>query len=162
MYEMMIKYKQPHVRNGTPFWTRPVVDETGELFLRQHEAADAHKIAHSQVSESVRNNLEVSGHKFRYATIAEVQARLGDKVTQVSAKTPGKKPQKKKYKKAQKQGKTIHVKGALETLDTKVLFEGHVFTGGPAVLILPGSSFRMERQTVEDFPKELRDACRWT
>jgi 5'-3' exonuclease len=71
---------------------------------------------------------------------------------------------KKKAHKTKKRTRTIEVSGKLEHLkrNTGVVFEGHEFTGGPAVLCLPGTSFRMERPTKDDFPAELRDAARWT
>lgn len=181
MYELKIENDQPFLRNGSIAWSKPLVDEEGNFFASSRAVQDKFKIPSSTISQGIADGHKVGGRTYHFATVSEVKRHLGDKVKPYEQSTDAKKAAerraaergktkktkktKKTAGKKEKKGKkdpTIYLNGAVEALDTKVVFEGHVFTSGPVVLILPGTTFRMERPTKDDFPPELRDACRWS
>jgi hypothetical protein len=178
MFEMKVQDGQPYLRNGSYVWSKPVVDEKGTFYPSQQTACKKLDLSQAAVSHSVVNGAEVSGgKKFRFARLSEVQEHLGDKVQMVDGGKRKKKPAKKsarsaKSAKSAKNAKsakskktTIEVRGRLKPLkrDGKLIFEGHEFTGGPAVVMLPGyPEWSMTLASKDEFPPAIRDHCKWS
>lgn len=173
MFEMKVQDGQPYLRNGNYVWCKPVIDEKGAFYPSQQTACKKRDLSPAAVSHAATYGAEVSGgKKFHFAKVSEVQEHLGDKVQMIDGGTSKrkKKPAKKSARSAKsaesKKSKTttIEVNGSLKPLKRNggLIFEGHEFTGGPAVLVLPGTSFRMELPAKDAFPQALRDACRWS
>lgn len=181
MYLMKIEKEGPYLKTGVEGarWGRPIMDNNDNFYPSARVAAEKFQCWPSQILNSVEKGFTIlDGRQFRRATPQEIRTKLGEAVKAYTdsaepkqaskkkkAKTPAKaKKTAKKTAKAAKKSTGIEMKGKPKHLDRKKadLFEGHEFTGGPAVLILPGTTFRMERPTRDDFPPELRDVCRWS
>lgn len=170
------------VRTKNRVWSRAVVASDGCLYPSQNAAGTALNVSSATVraalaGKSQRVNL-------RYASNTEVIDQWGSSGTWLSRNSDGslktlpkraqKKPVKralkkdapkratKKAKKTEAAAAGIPLTGAPEHLATSFLFEGHQFAGGPAIVIVPGTAFRMERASKDDFPLEIRASCHWT
>ena len=168
------------VRTKNRVWSRAVIADDGCMYPSQNAACAALNVSSATVRAALAGKSERIN--LRYASNTEVIDQWGSSGTWLSRNSDGsltlpkrvqKKPVKRALKKdtpkraTKKAKKTeaaagIPLTGAPEHLATSFLFEGHQFAGGPAIVIVPGTAFRMERASKDDFPVEIRATCRWS
>lgn len=156
-------------RAQTAGLSTPVIDSAGKIFPSQLAAAKHYAVDSGRVNECVRQQKDLNGVTFRYATYDEVldwltNPSVGSKSSQPSnGRELSTALLRKELEEARKRiDELTQEKRQRSPLVGGFLFDGFEFPGGPAVVRIRGlDDWAMVRKTRADVPQEIQSLCKW-